>query len=189
MLLRIAKWGRSLAVRIPKSVAERAHPERLDDLIKRITPENIPGRIDWGPLVGCEKERHRRTLEGLADVDAGRAIDHRAVESGLALQTAKVRAKAWKKKNRKAIEAANEYVDKLGLPLVRLRGLEFMARQRGNRVSAAEALRAQAATFAQAQVGGAWPVLCLRIDRRADEKRRCSQSENSSCSQNENTLR
>jgi antitoxin MazE len=73
----IAKWGHSLAVRIPKSVAERARlkagdavalsardgrvviarrarEQRLDEIVKRITPDNLPERIDWGPPVGRE---------------------------------------------------------------------------------------------------------------------------------------
>jgi antitoxin component of MazEF toxin-antitoxin module len=52
---RIAKWvRRRVERRIPKSVARRAQQKRLDDLIERITPENISEWIDWGPPVGRE---------------------------------------------------------------------------------------------------------------------------------------
>jgi post-segregation antitoxin (ccd killing protein) len=64
-----------------------------------------------------ERRRHRLTLEALTDVDAGRVVDHRLVKRAVALLTAKSRSKAWKKENRAAIEAANEYLAKHGLPL------------------------------------------------------------------------
>jgi len=73
----VAKWGNSLAVRIPKSVAEQArlregdpimiealdghvelHPaERiptLEELVARITPENRHKETDWGHDRGKE---------------------------------------------------------------------------------------------------------------------------------------
>ena len=73
----LAKWGNSLAVRIPKDVAERAHlregdaiviealdghielrpAERiptLEELVAQITPENRYEATDWGPDVGKE---------------------------------------------------------------------------------------------------------------------------------------
>jgi antitoxin MazE len=73
----LAKWGNSLAVRIPKSVAEQARlregdsiviealagrielrpAERiptLEELVAQITPENRHGEIDWGPNRGKE---------------------------------------------------------------------------------------------------------------------------------------
>ena len=73
----LAKWGNSLAVRIPKAVAEQArlqegdpivieavdghvelHPaERiptLEELVAKITPKNRHKEIDWGPDVGKE---------------------------------------------------------------------------------------------------------------------------------------
>jgi antitoxin MazE len=73
----IAKWGNSLAVRIPKAVAEQARlqagdvvaikvldghidvrpAERiptLEELVAQITPENRHEEIDWGPAVGKE---------------------------------------------------------------------------------------------------------------------------------------
>jgi antitoxin MazE len=74
----VKKWGNSLAVRIParlsavigleaddaveireedgKLVIEkkgRKHPT-LDELLARITPENIHPETDWGPPVGRE---------------------------------------------------------------------------------------------------------------------------------------
>jgi len=74
---RVVKWGKSLAVRIPKTVAERARLQEgdailievaegqirlrpaetiptLKELVAQITPENRHGEIDWGPDVGKE---------------------------------------------------------------------------------------------------------------------------------------
>jgi antitoxin MazE len=73
----VVRWGNSLAVRIPKAVAEEArmqegdsivieaskghielHPaERvptLEELVAQITPENRHGEIETGPEVGKE---------------------------------------------------------------------------------------------------------------------------------------
>ncbi len=73
----IVKWGKSLAVRIPKDVAEQARLHEgdsvlievlegriklrpaagiptLEELVAQITPENRHGEIDWGPAVGRE---------------------------------------------------------------------------------------------------------------------------------------
>ena len=73
----IVKWGKSLAVRIPKAVVEEARPQEgdavsievldghvelrrakriptLEELVAQITPENRRGEIDWGPAVGKE---------------------------------------------------------------------------------------------------------------------------------------
>ncbi|MBB6307267.1 AbrB/MazE/SpoVT family DNA-binding domain-containing protein [Xanthobacter tagetidis] len=84
MKVKVAKWGNSVAVRIPKSVADdlglrpgsvvelerdgssvsiHAEPKvkipryRLEDLVaemKRLGPENEPETVDWGPDVGSE---------------------------------------------------------------------------------------------------------------------------------------
>jgi antitoxin MazE len=74
---RVMKWGNSLAVRIPKAVAERAglqegdpilidamngHVEfraaeripTLEELVAQITPKNRHKEMDWGPDVGEE---------------------------------------------------------------------------------------------------------------------------------------
>jgi len=74
----MAKWGNSLAVRIPKVVAEQARLQEgdevvilaakgkvelrrvdripaLKDLVAQITPENRYGETDWGSDVGREK--------------------------------------------------------------------------------------------------------------------------------------
>jgi antitoxin MazE len=72
------KWGNSLAIRVPKRVAEEAglrekdsveievhegtlvvRPQlrrvyRLEDLLKRITPRNVHNEIDFGSPVGRE---------------------------------------------------------------------------------------------------------------------------------------
>jgi antitoxin MazE len=74
----VARWGNSLAVRIPKSIAETAHfsegdtlvleveaqgsiamkastkPATLDELVAQITPENRHSVVDWGSPVGNE---------------------------------------------------------------------------------------------------------------------------------------
>jgi antitoxin MazE len=73
----LAKWGNSLAVRIPKSVAEEARMQEgdailievvrgrvelrpaekiptLEELVAQITPENRHEETDWGPDVGKE---------------------------------------------------------------------------------------------------------------------------------------
>lgn len=83
MRQRVQKWGNSLALRIPKSLADdaklgvnsevelsirdgelvvsravqtsRPTPRyKLDDLLAGITPENLYGETDWGPAVGNE---------------------------------------------------------------------------------------------------------------------------------------
>ena len=74
---RIAKWGNSLAVRIPKQAARKLgltegcevnvtvrdktlairrarRISTLDELLEGVTPENSGGEIDWGPPVGRE---------------------------------------------------------------------------------------------------------------------------------------
>jgi antitoxin MazE len=78
MKTRVQKWGNSLAVRIPKSFSVEAglqagaavdlsivkgmlvmrpitpQPLTLDELLRGITDENIPGEWDTGPAVGKE---------------------------------------------------------------------------------------------------------------------------------------
>jgi len=74
----MAKWGNSLAVRIPKAVAEKARLQEgdaveikadkgrielrradsvptLEELVAQITPQNRNPEIDWGPDIGREK--------------------------------------------------------------------------------------------------------------------------------------
>jgi antitoxin MazE len=74
----IVKWGNSLAVRIPKDIAEQARMKEgdsvmlkaakgrielrrakkipsLEELVAQITPENRHPETDWGPDVGHEK--------------------------------------------------------------------------------------------------------------------------------------
>lgn len=73
----LAKWGNSLAVRIPKAVAEQARLQEgdsiviealeghielrpaeriptLEELVAQITPENRHKETDWGPDRGKE---------------------------------------------------------------------------------------------------------------------------------------
>ncbi|HXW83891.1 MAG TPA: AbrB/MazE/SpoVT family DNA-binding domain-containing protein [Candidatus Binataceae bacterium] len=80
--MRVAKWGNSVAVRIPKALAERAdltegveveckavgkrivitrraRPRRgkqysLSVLLRQVTPENRHAEIDWGLPIGRE---------------------------------------------------------------------------------------------------------------------------------------
>ena len=80
--VQIAKWGNSLALRVPKAFADeigagdgkaaemtvsngklvietlrsqrRKRRYNLDELIAGITPDNRHGEIDWGPPVGNE---------------------------------------------------------------------------------------------------------------------------------------
>jgi antitoxin MazE len=82
MKVKLAKWGNSLGVRVPKAAAEAAGLKagaevdvvvegrdlrirqsipfkyyRLEDLIAemdRLGPENVPETVDWGPDVGSE---------------------------------------------------------------------------------------------------------------------------------------
>ncbi len=73
----LVKWGNSLAVRMPKAVAEQVRFEEgdlivieaseghvelrpvekvptLEELVAKITPENRHEQIKWGPAVGKE---------------------------------------------------------------------------------------------------------------------------------------
>jgi antitoxin MazE len=78
MKVRVQKWGNSLAVRIPKSFAvearveqdtevdlsivegrlvispTRRHTPTLEELLKRVTPQNRHGEFETGPAVGTE---------------------------------------------------------------------------------------------------------------------------------------
>jgi antitoxin MazE len=82
MIVKFRKWGNSLAVRIPKSVAAAiratdgkcveltvrngalmlqplAKPKRkprysLDELLRGMTRDNVPEEFDWGPPRGNE---------------------------------------------------------------------------------------------------------------------------------------
>jgi len=78
MQAHIQKWGNSLAVRIPKTVADeigltnksaveititdgqilirpvQTQVYRLDDLLAQITPDNLHGEFDTGDAVGKE---------------------------------------------------------------------------------------------------------------------------------------
>ena len=77
MTTRIAKWGNSLGLRLPKSVTQAARidegdrvdvtvkngaivirPSRqtysLDALVSQITPKNRHGETDWGTPAGVE---------------------------------------------------------------------------------------------------------------------------------------
>lgn len=71
-------WGNSLSVCIPKAMAQELHLQPnsevemsleasnlvikpvtrpvydLDELLSQVTPENLHGEVDWGPVVGKE---------------------------------------------------------------------------------------------------------------------------------------
>ena len=72
----VAKWGSSLAVRIPKPIAEQwgvregsaieivsrgdevvlnKSPYRLAEMIDRVTPDNLHSGVDTGPPAGNEE--------------------------------------------------------------------------------------------------------------------------------------
>jgi predicted transcriptional regulator len=66
-----------LTADVPLGLAERL--DRLAQQLDCPTEAIVKEALDaW---VIQEEERHRLTLEGLADVDAGRLIDHAAVEA------------------------------------------------------------------------------------------------------------
>jgi antitoxin MazE len=78
MKTQLARWGNSMAVRIPKAVAEAARlrpgdqlemavedsgtlrirkkkgKQKLSDLVRAITPENLHAESDWGAPAGKE---------------------------------------------------------------------------------------------------------------------------------------
>jgi antitoxin MazE len=76
MQVRVTKWGNSLGVRIPQAYAERMKISEgttvdvvvrddeivirrkkytLDDLLAKVTPDNIHGETDWGAPMGREE--------------------------------------------------------------------------------------------------------------------------------------
>lgn len=62
---------------VPLPLAERLN--RLAEQLERPTEAIVQEALDaW---IAQEEERHRLTLEGLADVDAGRLVDHAEVEA------------------------------------------------------------------------------------------------------------
>ncbi|HEX5077820.1 MAG TPA: AbrB/MazE/SpoVT family DNA-binding domain-containing protein [Geminicoccaceae bacterium] len=75
--MRVSRWGNSLAVRIPRTVADQARIEEgqeveltvtdgcltirprargytLDELLEQVTPENRHDEVDWGKPEGGE---------------------------------------------------------------------------------------------------------------------------------------
>ena len=94
MKVKIAKWGNSLGVRLPKAAAEAAGLKagaeldvtvegsglrlskavriphyRLEDLIAQMVPGNEPALVDWGPDRGAEiiEDEYSRGEITLAD--------------------------------------------------------------------------------------------------------------------------
>ena len=66
-----------LTTHVPLGLAEKveAMAARLERSRDLVTKQALVARVDR------EEERHRMTLEALADVDAGRVIDHRAIRA------------------------------------------------------------------------------------------------------------
>jgi antitoxin MazE len=79
MKVKVAKWGNSLGVRLPKAAVENAgvsvgsefeltidsgefrlrkpvktSAQRLQELLDQIDPNNVPEMVDWGPDRGSE---------------------------------------------------------------------------------------------------------------------------------------
>ncbi|MEW6282962.1 MAG: AbrB/MazE/SpoVT family DNA-binding domain-containing protein [Candidatus Eremiobacterota bacterium] len=77
MRAKVSRWGNSLAVRLPKTLAQELglaeddgleleicdgnlilrptrRASRLEELVARITDQNRHQEIDWGPAVGAE---------------------------------------------------------------------------------------------------------------------------------------
>lgn len=66
-----------LTAHVPLPLAKRV--DRLAERLERSRGWIVKQALsDW---IEREEERHRLTLEALADVDAGRTIDHRAVQA------------------------------------------------------------------------------------------------------------
>ncbi|WP_055048929.1 CopG family ribbon-helix-helix protein [Devosia sp. A16] len=63
---------RVLTAHIPEELAEKVdrYAESMERSRAWIVKQALSNWVDW------EEEKLRRTLEGLADVDAGRLIDH-----------------------------------------------------------------------------------------------------------------
>ena len=79
MKVKLAKWGNSLGVRLPKSAVDavgvragteleltvegrdfrlrsvvKTSAQLMDELLDQIDPKNVPPMVDWGPDVGSE---------------------------------------------------------------------------------------------------------------------------------------
>lgn len=77
MKTQVGKWGNSLAIRIPGTYVKeleivegaelevtrvdgglllrsKKHHYTLDELLAKVTPENLHGETDWGPAIGRE---------------------------------------------------------------------------------------------------------------------------------------
>lgn len=63
---------RVLTAHIPEELAEKVdgYAKSMDRSRAWIVKQALAGWVDW------EEEKHRRTLAGLADIDAGRTISH-----------------------------------------------------------------------------------------------------------------
>jgi predicted transcriptional regulator len=80
-----------LTAHVPVDLARKVDKlaERLERSRGWIVKQALSAWVDQ------EEERHRLTLEGLADVDAGRVIDHQAVQAWAeSLETGRKRSAA-----------------------------------------------------------------------------------------------
>ncbi|MEM6280694.1 MAG: AbrB/MazE/SpoVT family DNA-binding domain-containing protein [Chloroflexota bacterium] len=76
MKMKVNRWGNSLGIRLPKTIAEQLDLQdgaivdvelrddeivikrrryTLDDMLEQITPENVHGETDWGTPTGKEQ--------------------------------------------------------------------------------------------------------------------------------------
>jgi len=68
---------RVLTAHVPLALAQKV--DRLAERLER--PRGWIVKQALGAWIDQEEERHRLTLEALADVDAGRVIDHQSVQA------------------------------------------------------------------------------------------------------------
>ena len=68
---------RVLTAHIPEELAEKVdrYAESMERSRAWIVKQALANWVDW------EEEKHRRTLQGLADIDAGRVVSHEKMEA------------------------------------------------------------------------------------------------------------
>ncbi len=66
---------RVLTAHIPEELAEKVdrYAQSMERSRAWIVKQALADWVDW------EEEKHRRTLEGLADIDAGRTVSHEKI--------------------------------------------------------------------------------------------------------------
>jgi predicted transcriptional regulator len=74
--------SRSVGTRVLTAHVPVALATKVDDLAARLErPRGWIVKQALSAWIETEEERHRLTLEGLADIDAGQVIDHQAVQA------------------------------------------------------------------------------------------------------------